>query len=87
MERKNSKCSVVSLNENITKSTGIMVLEEKKEGRIVDMINPEVPPIFKKRPVSRLPSKIPDKKTFISRVLRKFDRVQDEDRENIKTYA
>jgi hypothetical protein len=87
MERKNSKCSIVSLDEGITKSTGIMVLEEKREGKMVDMVNPEVPPIFKKRPVSRFPSNVPGKKTFISRVLRKFDKVQDEDRKNIKAYA
>lgn len=38
MDKKNSKSTIVSLNENVTNSTGIMVLEDIRENNSVELV-------------------------------------------------
>lgn len=77
---------MISVQENNTSSTGIMLLEERGEDKAVNMLNPDLPPTFMSRPVSKFPSEQPKEKTYITRVLRKYQNVKDQDRENIDHY-
>lgn len=84
--KKNSNSTMISIQDDATKSAGIMVLEEKTDGKIINMTNVELPPTFMNRPVSKFPSMEPKAKTYITRALRKYNKVEAEDRENIEAY-
>ena len=86
LQKKDSDSTMISVQENNTNSTGIMLLEEKNENKVVNMLNPDLPPTFMNRPVSKFPNTEPKEKTYITRVLRKYQHVDGKDRENIDQY-
>ena len=78
--------SIVSLAEPTSNSTGVMVIEEKKAPSNVKLVTCGIPDIIQKRPMSKFPPSKPEKRVFQTRILRKFDSIQNDDRSNLKLY-